>query len=98
MQLSSLIYLTRSVPALAGMFISKALVSHFGETSYAVMFYSSCVLIIISSVLFFAIQEEKQIRKDHLKVSEDDDFQRYTEKSTLTEIADNNFQAANTGL
>lgn len=45
--LSSFIYSTRCISALGGLFISKALVEQYGEDSYTIMFYASCVFIVL---------------------------------------------------
>ena len=54
-QLSSLIYVARCVPAFSGMFISKALVNAYGEATYSIMFYTSSILVIISFLLLYFI-------------------------------------------
>lgn len=63
-QLCSFIYVTRCPSALSGLFISKALVTNFGEASYSIMCYTSCVFILISTLVLETIFKDKPIRKD----------------------------------
>ena len=63
-QLCSFIYVTRCPSALSGLFISKALVTNFGEASYSIMCYTSCVFIVISTLVLETIFKDKPIRKD----------------------------------
>ena len=69
-QLCSFIYVTRSASAFSGMLISKALVSYLGPQSFNVMFYSSCLPILLSFVILTTCFSEEPIRK-----VADDDFQ-----------------------
>jgi len=62
-QLSSFIYVTRCVSALSGMFISKALNDRLGDQTYSVMFWTSCVFILISAFLLIFLFDEKPIRR-----------------------------------
>lgn len=75
-QLSSFIYISRCIPAISTIFISKALVPYFGEATYSIMFYSSSVLVIISSVLLAFVQEEKPIRKESSVKTDEDSYVR----------------------
>ena len=62
-QLCSFIYITRCPSALFGFFLSKALVTNYGEASYSIMCYTSCVFIIISAILLTTIFDDKPILK-----------------------------------
>jgi len=62
-QLSSFVYSSRGLSALAGATLASKLADAFDEKSYSVMFYLSCLLIIISASLNIFCLEEKEIRK-----------------------------------
>ena len=62
-QLSSFIYTTRCPSGFLSMFLSQALVAKIGDSSFSVMFYSSCALIFISLVLLITLFKEEPIRR-----------------------------------
>ena len=87
--------------ALSGMFISKALNDRFGEQTYSVMFYTSCVFIVISAFLLMFLFDETPIRRGQ----NDDDFTKVEEQSSphqtqikqpaINDDSSNNDSAAN---
>ena len=74
-QLCSFIYVTRACSAFSGMLISRVLVSHFGQGSFNVMFYTSPIPIIASLIILTTCFKEEPIRKDV-----DDEFIAITEE------------------
>ena len=62
-QLCSFIYITRCPSALLSIFIPKALANNFGELSYSIMFYTSCVFVFMSAVVLTTLFDETPIRK-----------------------------------
>ena len=89
-QLSSFIYITRCPSALAGVFLSKALVSRYGVSSYSIMFYTSCILICISFVIMLTLFNEEPIRHSNSKqtMTDEDDYVKVIDKEGSSTVGD----------